>query len=608
MAHREANQEIRGSQIVLRVTTTLLALVSIFAYPAELSAERPNVIVIIADDQGWGDLSLRGNRNLQTPSLDRLASQGASFERFYVQPVCSPTRAEFLTGRYAPAVGVRGVTAGEERLDPSVPTIADAFRSAGYRTAALGKWHNGTQPPYHPLCRGFDSYYGFTSGHWGHYFNPMLDRNGQITRGDGYLPDDLTDEAIKLLSQTNNEPLFLLLAYNTPHSPMQVPDRLWERHADQELLQRSTLDQREDVQHTRAALAMVENLDWNVGRLLGQLDESQLSEKTIVVYFSDNGPNGHRYTAGLRGVKGSTDEGGVRSPLFIRWPNEIAPQQHFDWPAAAIDLAPTLCELAGIENRSTKTETNISLAPLLRNNRQKDSNGLIKKLRERTLFSHWAGRVAARRGTLLLDDKNRLYDLATDPGQTKDIAASRPRELTELKQAVAAWKMEVGINRPAEPRPFTVGHPSLAMTQLPVRDATSRGNIKRSNRYFNSTYFTNWRSTEDAIVWDVDVVQGGRFAATVYYACRAEDVGATIELTFADASLTAEIIEAHDPPLLGAAEDRLPRQEGYEKAFKSMRLGEIELTAGRGELSLGAVEIPGESVMEVRLLVLERVE
>jgi arylsulfatase A-like enzyme len=188
----------------------LLALVLVWAGAAASAAEpQPSVLVMIADDQGWGDLSCHGNSNLSTPHLDVLRQQGASFERFYVQPVCSPTRAELLTACYAPRLGVRGVTAGGERLDPTVPTVADAFQAAGYRTTALGKWHNGTQAPYHPLCRGFDSYYGFTSGHWANYFSPLLDRNGAITRGSGYLTDDVTNEAIQFMQQTRDRPFLV---------------------------------------------------------------------------------------------------------------------------------------------------------------------------------------------------------------------------------------------------------------------------------------------------------------------------------------------------------------------------------------------------------------
>ncbi len=184
-------------------------------------AQKPNVLVILTDHQGWGDLSLNGNTNLNTPNIDQLAAEGASFDRFYVCPVCSPTRAEFLTGRYHPRGGVYSTSAGGERLDLDEVTIGDTFKAAGYRTAASGKWHNGMQYPYHPNGRGFDEFYGFCSGHWGNYWNPMLERNGEIVKGNGFIIDDLTDHAINFIKQDGDEPFFAYLPYNTPHSPMQ---------------------------------------------------------------------------------------------------------------------------------------------------------------------------------------------------------------------------------------------------------------------------------------------------------------------------------------------------------------------------------------------------
>ncbi len=169
---------------------------------------RPNVIVILSDDQGWGDLSFNGNTNLATPNIDQLAAGGASFANFFVSPVCSPTRAELLTGRYHPRGGVYSTSAGGERLDLDETTIAEVFKSAGYATAAFGKWHNGMQAPYHPNARGFDEYYGFCSGHWGNYFDPMLEHNGRLVKGKGFIIDDLTDHALEFIEDHKDHPFF----------------------------------------------------------------------------------------------------------------------------------------------------------------------------------------------------------------------------------------------------------------------------------------------------------------------------------------------------------------------------------------------------------------
>ena len=290
---------------------------------AASGGRKPNVVVILTDDQGWGDLSCSGNKNLRTPNIDSLAVQGAMMDRFYVCPVCSPTRAEFLTGRYHPRGGVYSTSAGGERLDLDERTIGDTFKAAGYATGAFGKWHNGMQWPYHPNARGFDEYYGFCSGHWGHYFSPELDHNRVLVKGKGFIIDDLTDHAIEFIEKNKSRPFFAYLPFNTPHSPMQVPDKFFEKFDKTELKMRHREPDKENLDHTRAALAMCENIDWNVGRVLKKLDEIGAANDTIVIYFSDNGPNGWRWNGGMKGKKGSTDEGGVRSPCMIRWPDKI---------------------------------------------------------------------------------------------------------------------------------------------------------------------------------------------------------------------------------------------------------------------------------------------
>ncbi len=563
------------------------------------AAERPNVLVILSDDQGWGDLSLNGNRNLSTPNVDSLAADGAAFERFYVCPVCSPTRAEFLTGRYHPRSGVFSTSAGGERMDLDETTIADVFKAAGYATAAIGKWHNGMQYPYHPNGRGFDEYYGFCSGHWGNYFEAMLEHNGRIVRGNGFVIDDFTERAMEFIERHKDGPFFAYLPLNTPHSPMQVPDRWWDKFKDKELPMHNRDPKRENVPHVRAALAMCENIDWNVGRLLKKLDELDVAENTIVVYFCDNGPNGWRFNGGMKGRKGSTDEGGVRSPLLIRWPGKIARGKKIPQISAAIDLLPTLAELAGIEVTGKKPLDGISLKSLLLDT-GKDRPG-------RMIFSHWRGRVSVRTQQYRLDRQGKLYDMEADPGQYRDVSKQQPAVATRLRKAAAKFKQEVVAEYANQPRPFLIGHTDYDFTQLPARDGKAHGNIKRSNRFPNCSFFTNWTGLDDKITWDAEVAAAGRDEVEVYYTCPKADVGSTIELSINGSRLRGRVTTAHDPPLRGAEHDRVARGESYVKDFKPLKLGTIELEKGRGELTLRAMEIPGSQVMDFRLMMFTEV-
>lgn len=564
---------------------------------AEAARRRPNIVVILSDDQGWGDLSIHGNTNLQTPNIDALASTGALFDRFYVCPVCSPTRAEFLTGRYHPRGGVYSTSTGGERLDLDETTIAETFQAAGYATAAFGKWHNGMQFPYHPNARGFAEFYGFCSGHWGHYFSPVLEHDGRLVRGNGYIIDDFTDRALQFIEKNRDRPFFCYLPFNTPHSPMQVPDCFYDRFAKASLRLRHRDPQRENLAHTRAALAMCENIDWNVGRVLKKLDQLGLVDDTIVVYFSDNGPNGWRWNGGMRGRKGSTDEGGVRVPCLIRWPARIQPGTRIRKIAAAIDLLPTLTDLADIPVTSRKPLDGCSLKPLL--------SGRAEDWPDRLIFSHWRGRVSVRTQQYRLDSAGHLYDLTVDPGQKRNLASELP-ELTErLLRAVAEWKGELLPELEKDDRPFPVGYPKFPVTYLPARDGVPHGGVRRSAKAPNCSYFTHWTSTNDSMTWDIEVATPGRYEAVVYYTCTEENVGATVELEFREHRVRTKVTRAHDPPLVGARDDRAARgSESLVKDFKPLRLGELDLPQGRDQLTLRALEIPGEAVIDVRYVVL----
>jgi arylsulfatase A-like enzyme len=570
------------------------------------AAERPNVVVVLTDDQGWGDLSVHGNKNLQTPHIDSLARDGALFERFFVCPVCSPTRAEFLTGRYHARGGVRGVSTGQERLDLDETTIAQVFKAAGYATGAFGKWHNGLQSPYHPNDRGFDEYYGFCSGHWGDYFDAPLEHNGKFVRGRGFIIDDLTDRALAFIEEHKAGPFFCYLPYNTPHSPMQVPDEYWGRFADKPLTMLSREGEREDVPKTRAALAMCENIDWNVGRVLAKLDQLQLANNTIVVYFSDNGPNSVRWNGGMKGIKGSTDEGGVRSPLLVRYPPLVKRGTRVAQIAGAIDLFPTLADLTGV--RLTPGEKQpldgVSLKPLL----VAESDSAWP---DRTLVQRWAGKLSLRTQQYRLDAAGKLFDMVADPEQQIDIANQQPQVAARLRAAAARWRQEFEAElagpdqSTADQRPFTVGY--AAVTPLPARDGVGHGKIQRSAGAPNCSYFTNWTSKDDRITWDVEVGEAGKYEATVYYTCPEEDVGSVVELSLGTSRIEAKIERAHDPPATGAEHDRVPRKgESYVKDFQPLMLGTFDLSAGRGELTLKALSIPGRQVMEVRYVVLTK--
>ena len=572
------------------------------AYGAE-NARRPNVVLILADDQGWGDLSVHGNSNLSTPNVDSLARDGAIFDRFFVCPVCSPTRAEFLTGRYHPRGGVWSTSTGGERLNFGESTLADTFKAAGYATAAFGKWHNGTQFPYHPNGRGFDEFYGFCSGHWGQYFQPTLEHNGRTVRGNGYITDDLTDHALEFIEHHHEGPFFCYLPYNTPHSPMQVPDRFYEKFEDAELDLRYPGPQPEDLAMTRAALAMCENIDWNVGRVLARLADLKLADNTIVVYFSDNGPNSWRWNGGMKGRKGSTDEGGVRSPLLIRWPGGIKPGTKITQIAAAIDLLPTLAELAGIRLvvAAEKPLDGRSVTPWLL--------GGETAWRDRMIFSHWNGKVSVRTQTHRLDSAGKLFDMTADPGQSHDLSRDQPEVAARLSQAVADWKRELPADYPRDNRPFTVGYRQFPITQLPARDGVPAGNVRRSAPAPNCSYFQNWTSTEDRITWDIEVATAGQYEVVIGYTCPPADAGSIIELSFQDARVEGNVSDSHDPPLLGAEHDRVPRSaESYVKDFRPLRLGVIALKPGRGPLTLRALKVPGKQVMDVRSVVLTLVK
>ncbi|WP_372899704.1 arylsulfatase, partial [Stieleria sp.] len=393
----------------LAVLATASLLTSLLKAEATESTARPNVLLILTDDQGWGDLGSSGNPIISTPTLDRLAGESVRLNRFYVSPVCAPTRAALLTGRYPERTGVAGVTGRREVMRAAERTMAERFRDAGYATGCFGKWHNGAQMPLHPNGQGFEEFFGFCGGHFNLYDDPLLERNGVPVRTKGYITDVLTDAAIEFLKTPREQPFFCYVPYNAPHGPFQVRQDLFDKY-----------DTGEISEKTAAVYAMVENIDDNVGRLLNTLEQQGKTNDTIVLFLTDNGPNGKRFNGGMRGAKGSVHEGGCRVPCFIRWPGRIQPKR-IEQITAHIDLLPTLAQWCGIPSDDSAALDGQSLVKLIQ-------DGSDPALAERSILTYRPnqsqlekfGKAGVRTNQYRLTIENAkvaLFDMHADPGQ-----------------------------------------------------------------------------------------------------------------------------------------------------------------------------------------------
>ena len=580
----------------MKMNITLLKIFFIICFIASCDNnenEKPNILIFLSDDQGWGDLSINGNTNLSTPNIDNIGKNGAIFDRFYVSPVCSPTRAELLTGKYFFRSGVNGVTKGYERLDLDFTLISDFFKEKKYNTGLFGKWHNGSQPPYHPNSRGFDEFYGFTSGHWGNYFDPVLERNSKITKGKGYISDDISSKAISFM-KNSKESFFTFISFNTPHSPMQVPESFLE---NKKLIKRGRYKENESILKTKAALAMVENLDYNVGRVLDSLKKYNKIENTIVIFFSDNGPNGFRWNNDLKGKKGSTDEGGVRVPFLLQWPKKIKKGIQIDQITSVLDIFPSLIDLTNLS--SNINFDGRSFVEYLDKPELKDD--------KRKIFSYWGNKISVRNNNFILDHNDELFDLRSDEQQLKPVVNSQ-NDYAELTNAKKNWKDRVVgkyINK-KEKRRFTVNFSSQIDTHLPARDAEITGQLKRSSIHANCSFIENWIDVEDYIYWEIDVMEDSTAKAELYYTLAPEDVGTKISIEYENKVYEKVLSEYFDSNLVGKKIDIVERTESYTKDFKKIDIGEIDFKKGKSTLKIRTNKIIGKKSIDFRLLILKK--
>ena len=571
----------------------LIFLIHVFGCESFVD-QKPNILIFLTDDQGWGDLSFNGNSNLSTPNIDGIANNGAAFDRFYVSPVCSPTRAELLTGKFFIRSGVNGVTRGYERMNLDHSLISDYFKEKDYRTGVFGKWHNGSQPPYHPNSRGFDEFYGFTSGHWGNYYDPVLENNGEITRGKGYISDDITNKAISFI-KNSKKPFFTYVSYNTPHSPMQVPDSYLK---DKNIVLKGRYSDKENVKKTEAALAMVENLDYNVGKVIDSLKKYKLYDNTIIIYFSDNGPNGNRWNNDLKERKGSTNEGGVRVPFFIQWPKKIPSGIRVSQISSVLDIFPTLIELTN--NSSEIDFDGLSFKKYLEDQKLQDN--------QRKIFSYWNNKISVRNNRFILDNQNNLFDLKVDHQQEIVVNNKFTKEYNELKKAKNVWKNTVvdKYKKSIKRRRFTVNDLESVYTHLPARDAEITGELKRSSIHANCSFIENWENKEDYIYWDVEVLSSGKSNVELYYTLPENSVGTEIAIEYEDQIIYKELKTFHDPKLQGYEKDIVKRIESYTKEFNKVAIGDIDFKKGSSVLKLKTSKKTGKNSIDFRLLVLKK--
>ncbi len=497
---------------------------------AQTKARPPNVVLVVTDDQGYGDLGFHGNPKIRTPNLDRFARQAVRMKHFYVAPVCSPTRASLLTGRYNYRTGVVDTYLGRSMMYPDEVTLAELLLAAGYRTGIFGKWHLGDCYPLRAIDQGFQEALVLRGGGIGQpsdppggssYFDPVLQHNGKQVRKPGYCSDVFTDAAIEFITHNRDRPFFCYLAFNCPHTPLQVPERYRQMYArlnlgfDQFPKLGNPLPGTADQDMIARVYGMVTNIDDNLGRLFAALEGLGLAEDTIVIFLTDNGPQQVRWNAGLRGRKGTVHEGGVRVPCFVRWPRMLPADRDATPIAAHIDLTPSLAAACGASIPANLKLDGRNLLPLWKGDKI--------DWPDRTLYFQWhrgdvpqAYRAFAARGPryrlvqaegvdekYVLDPKRvrfQLFDMQEDPFEMHDVAAEHADVVAAMKQGYAEWFKDVSATRGFAPPRIVLGSAYEKTTVLTRQD---------------------WRGPEASWgpkglgYWEVHVQNDGKYDVTV---------------------------------------------------------------------------------------------
>jgi len=490
----------------------------------------------MSDDQGFGDFGFAGNPVIQTPHLDAMARRSARMETFYVSPVCAPTRASLMTGRWCQRTRAIDTYIGRAMLEPDERTVAEYLREAGYGTGIFGKWHLGDCYPMRAMDQGFDEALVHRGGGIGQpsdpigaesdYTDAVLFRNGDPTPTSGYCTDVYFDAAIDFMRarQADDQPFFAYVATNAPHGPFgDVPPELYEKYKQMDLSPEAfpasvghPLPAQHDQDKLARIFAMIENIDSNMGKLFAALEEMQVLDNTLVIFMVDNGPNTQRYVAGMRGMKTHVHEGGVRSPFLAHWPERLEAGSGSDRISAHVDVLPTILDACSVELPKDAALDGRSLLPLLDGTSRSwpDRRLVIQAHRGDEALHGRHFLLRTQRWKLLrpsgFGGKNperalELYDMLSDPLEQEDLAQTFPEVVEDLQRAYDVWFEDVSSTRPdnyAPPR-ILLGHADAPHTVLTRQDW----------RLDSDDW--GWTPTSRGH-WQVDIVDSGPFDVAVH--------------------------------------------------------------------------------------------
>ena len=469
-----------------------LCIVNLLSY----AEEKPNVIIIITDDQGYGDLGCHGNPIVKTPKIDEFYKQAVRLDNYHVDPTCAPTRAALMTGRYSNRVGVWHTIQGRNMLRTREKTMPEIFRANGYTTGIFGKWHLGDAYPYRPEDRGFDHVVihgaggvGQTPDYWGNdYFSDHYYINGQWTKFDGYCTDVWFDQAMKFMvgSKAKKTPFFIYIALNAPHGPLRAPKEYESQY-----------------KQSPGFIGMMTNIDDNFGQLQDFLKKEGLSENTILIYTTDNGSAGgtQYFTAGMRGKKGSEYEAGHRVPFFLQWPSGNLPKGvDVNQLTAHMDILPTFIDWLGLEAPEIKFD-GTSIKKLLYGDQKSLTNrSLIVELQHVVDPEKWKNSCVMHGQWRLMNGKQ-LYDLTSDMGQTNDVSAKYPEIVQKMRSTYEEFWAEVSKDHDIDSA-VILGSDKQNPTSLNAHDLMGASNHGQKGIV--------WQRTEEGF-WVVKVIKTGNY-------------------------------------------------------------------------------------------------